>query len=271
MRDSWLTRALLHVALVTAAAVVLYPLLWVVKIALTGDPGFDLFGPAPVSFAAFSALGAKGFVRALGMSTLVSLLATVLGLGLATTAAFVLSRLDVRGRALGIRALLVTQMFPSLLMSVPLYLLLDKLGLLGSLAGLVLVYATVSVPFSAWMLKGFFDALPVSLDEAAILDGASEWQLFWHIGLPLVRPGIAVTGLYSFMGAWNEYILAATFLNDDSRYTAPVLLKNMVGAYGAEWGPFAAGSLIVSLPVVIIFFVLQRHLVRGLMQGGVKE
>ncbi len=259
-----------YVVLSLAAAVVLYPLLWVVKIALTGDPGFDL-DLDRASLDAFSALLSGRFSRALGVSAAVSLLATAIGLLLALSAAFVLSRLDVRGRAQGLRALLVTQMFPALLMSVPLYLLLDLLGLLGSLGGLVLVYATVSVPFSAWMLKGFFDALPRTLDEAARLDGANDAQLFWHVALPLVRPGIAVTGLYAFMGAWNEYILAATFLNQDDRYTAPVVLKNMVGAYGAEWGPFAAGSLLVSIPVIVVFFALQRHLVRGLVQGGVKE
>jgi arabinogalactan oligomer/maltooligosaccharide transport system permease protein len=162
-------------------------------------------------------------------------------------------------------------MFPGILMSVPLYFLLSRLHLLGTVSGLVLVYSTISVPFSIWMLKGYFDALPKSLEDAALLDGAGDWTIFWRILLPLVRPGLAVTALYSFMGAWNEYILAATFLSSDERYTAPVVLKNMVGEYSTDWGPFAAGSLIVSVPVMAAFFFLQRHLVAGLLSGAVKE
>jgi arabinogalactan oligomer / maltooligosaccharide transport system permease protein len=267
--SAWLTAAL-HAALAFTTAVVLYPVLWIVKIALTNDPGANLVSGDP-SLAPTAALFAGPFSRALAVSATVSLASTLLGLVFATTGAFVLSRLDFKGRDASLSALLLTQMFPSLLMSVPLYLILKWLGLLGSLAGLVLVYSTVSVPFCVWMLKGFFDALPKALDEAARLDGATEAQIFRRVALPLVRPGIAVTGLYAFMGAWNEYILAATFLTRDESYTAPVVLKSLVGDFGAAWGQFAAGSLIVSIPVMVVFFVLERHLVSGLVQGGVKE
>lgn len=260
---------LLHCALVLATAIVLYPVLWIVKIALTNDPGPSVAIIHP-TLAPTSALLSGPFGKALAISAVVALVATALGLVFATAGAFVLSRLRFAGREASLQALLMTQMFPSLLMSVPLYLILKWLGLLGSLSGLVLVYSTVSVPFSVWMLKGFFDALPRALDEAAQLDGASDRQIFLLL-LPLVRPGIAVTGLYAFMGAWNEYILAATFLTRDETYTAPVVLKSLVGDFGAAWGQFAAGSLIVSVPVMAVFFVLERHLVSGLVQGGVKE
>ncbi len=261
---------LLHVVLVLATAVVLYPVLWIVKIALTGDPGANLVSGAP-SLSPLADLLAGRFTKSLALSAVVSLISTALGLVFATAGAFALSRLRFRGRELSLQSLLLTQMFPSLLMSVPLYLLLQWLGLLGTLSGLVLVYSTVSVPFCVWMLKGFFDALPPALDEAARLDGATDLQIFWRVTLPLVRPGIAVTGLYAFMGAWNEYILAATFLSKEELYTAPIILKSFVGDFGAAWGPFAAGSLIVSLPVMAVFFALERHLVSGLVQGGVKE
>ncbi len=264
-----LLTAALHAVLALATAVVLYPVLWIGKIALTNDPGPSL-ALTGASLAPTSALFAGPFGKALWISAGVALVATALGLVFATTAAFVLSRLRFTGRETSLGLLLLTQMFPSLLMSVPLYLILKWLSLLGSLAGLVLVYATVSVPFCAWMLKGYFDALPKALDEAARLDGATDYQIF-RLLLPLVRPGIAVTGLYAFMGAWNEYILAATFLTRDETYTAPVVLKSLVGDFGAAWGQFAAGSLVVSVPVMIVFFVLQRHLVSGLVQGGVKE
>lgn len=262
--------ASVHAALALALVVVLYPVLWIVKIALTGDPGFALLG-APLSFVALERLADAGFGRSLLLSGGLALSATVIGLGFATTTAYAMSRFDFMGRAQGTRLLLLTQMFPALLMSVPLFLGLKATGLLGSLGGLVIVYATTSVPFCAWMLKGHFDALPRSLDEAALLDGASAWQRFYYIALPLSRPGLAVTGLYAFMGAWNEYILAATFLNDATRYPAPVVLKSLVGAFSADWGAFAAGSLLVSLPVMVVFFLMQRNLVAGLVQGAVKE
>jgi arabinogalactan oligomer / maltooligosaccharide transport system permease protein len=168
------------------------------------------------------------------------------------------------------QALLVTQMFPATLMMVPLFSLLKSLGLLDSLTGLVLVYATASLPFCVWMLKGYFDTIPRELEEAAIMDGASHAQVFVRVVLPLARPAVAVTALFSFMTAWNEFILAATLLNDASRFTLPVALQRFVGEYKVEWGKFAAGALIVSAPVMALFFALQRHLVGGLTAGGVK-
>ena len=127
-----------------------------------------------------------------------------------------------------------------------------------------------TVPFCVWMLKGYFDTIPRDLEEAALLDGATPGQIFRKIVLPLARPAIAVTALFSFMTAWNEFILAATFLDDAARFTLPVALQRFVGEYKTEWGHFAAGALIVSAPVMAVFFALQRHLVSGLTAGGVK-
>lgn len=261
---------LTYIVLTLACAVVLYPLAWIVKIALTGDVGASFFA-APVSAAPLHELFAGGFPRALANSLVLALASTVVGLVFATTGAFAFSRMRFAGRRASLQALLFTQMFPGILLSVPLYLLLNAVHLLGSLFGLVLVYATVSVPFSIWMLKGYFDNVPIELEESARLDGATDWQLFRYIMLPLIRPGLAVTALYAFMGAWNEYILAATFLTREDRYPAPVVLKNLVGSFSTAWGPFALGSIVVSLPVMAVFFALQRHLVSGLMAGAVKE
>ena len=168
------------------------------------------------------------------------------------------------------RFLLVTQMFPAVVMSIPLYILLDKLGLLDSLTGLTLVYATNSLPFSIWMLKGYFDTLPRDLEEAAAIDGASRFTFFFRILLPLSRPALVVTALFSFMSAWNEFILATTFLGREESFTLPVLLHGYITAQHADWPHFAAGAILVSLPVVALFFALQRYLVGGLTAGGVK-
>ncbi len=269
-----------HAVLVAAAVVVLYPVLWVVKMALSPSQGFAggaLPVPTSVTFANFTAVattttsdGSLLFVRQLLNSLVVASATAGVGVAIAATAAWSLSRWRFAGRDALISGFLLTQMFPSVLMAIPLYLLLDALHLLDSLGGLVLVYATTSVPFSIWNLKGYFDTIPVELEEAATLDGASRWTTFTTIILPLARPALAVTGLFSFMTAWNEFILAATLIGDERAYTLPVVLNGYVGEFGAEWGKFAAGAMIVSVPVIALFFFLQKQLVEGLTSGGVK-
>jgi arabinogalactan oligomer/maltooligosaccharide transport system permease protein len=165
---------------------------------------------------------------------------------------------------------MATQMFPGVASSVPLYLLLDRLGLLDSHGGLVLVYATTAVPFAIFQLRGAFEAIPRELEEAAMVDGATRWQAFVKVVLPAARPALAITCLFAFMSAWNEYILAATFLSREETFTLPVALQRYVGEYDAAWGSFAAGAVVVSLPVMAVFYAVQRHLVGGLTAGGVK-
>ena len=271
---------LLHVGLTVLCIVTLYPVLWVVKMALSPTQALSLtVSPIPEAVTldhfrevlyASDAQGRWLFGRQLFSSLAVSTATTLVGLVLSVSAAYALSRFRFPGKQLGMQALLVTQMFPATLMLVPLYSLLQKLHLLDSLTGLVLVYATSSLPFCVWMLKGYFDTLPKELEEAAIMDGASAFQVFWKVVLPLARPALAVTALFSFMTAWNEFILAATLLNDASLFTLPVALQRYVGEYKVEWGHFAAGALIVSAPVMVLFFALQKHLVGGLTAGGVK-
>jgi arabinogalactan oligomer/maltooligosaccharide transport system permease protein len=161
-------------------------------------------------------------------------------------------------------------MFPGVVTSIPLYVLLDRIGLLNRASGLILVYATTAIPFCVFMLKGYFDTLPRDLEEAVLLDGGTRFDAFWRVALPLARPALAVTALFCFLTAWNEFILAATFMNDPRSFTLPVAMRRYVGDYATEWGHFAAGAILVSLPVMALFFALERHLVGGLTQGGVK-
>ena len=166
---------------------------------------------------------------------------------------------------------LVSQMFPGTLMLIPLYIILVKwLGLGSTRISLILVYATTSIPFCVWMLKGYFDTIPKELEEAALMDGASPSTIFFRIILPLAKPAVAVTALFSFMTGWNEFILAATFMDKEVMYTAPVGLRFFVGGFSQQWGYFAAGSIIVSIPVVALFMFLQKYLVSGLTAGAVK-
>lgn len=251
-----------------------YPVLWVFKMAFSPTQGFDLsLNPIPSdpgleNFRAV--LFDRPFFTWLMNSAIVSVATTLLGVFLACTCAYALSRFRFPGRATAMMGFLATQMFPAVLMMVPLYEIMNRLKLLDMLLGLVLVYSTTAIPFCVWMLKGYFDTIPKELEESAVMDGASPSLVFWKIILPLSLPAIAVTALFSFMTAWNEFILAATFMNRESGYTLPVGLKMMVGDFASDWGHFAAGAILVSLPVVILFFALQKQLVGGLTAGGVK-
>jgi len=279
-RPSLFKMALVHLGLIVTTVAVLYPVLWVIGMALRPGQAFSMDLnpiPAQITFEHFEAvIGTTTaddgwlFGRQLFNSLLVAAITSVIGMILATTAGYAMSRWAFPGRDAGLRLFLITQMFPGVVMAIPLYILLDEMGLLDSLLGLSLVYATTAIPFCTWNMKGFFDTIPVELEEAAQMDGANRWTTFTTIVLPLARPALVVTGLFSFMTAWNEFILAATFMNKETSFTLPVVLQSYVGDYGTEWGHFAAGAVLVSVPVMILFFALQKHLVAGLTAGSVK-
>ncbi len=263
-----------NLLLVFACLLTVYPILWVFKMALTPIQGFDTsINPIPQhpSLENFrSILFDMPFFYWLRNSVIVSATTTVFGVFLACTSAYALSRFKFPGRSTAMLSFLVTQMFPGVLMIIPQYLIMDALGLLDSLLGLSLLYTATAIPFCVWMLKGYFDTIPQELEEAAIMEGASAAHIFWYIVMPLSLPAVAVTALFSFMTAWNEFIIAAVFLNKESHYTLPVGLRMMVGQYSSDWGHFAAGAILVSIPIVALFFALQRHLVGGLTAGSVK-
>ena len=271
---------LTHALLLMTSVVVLYPVLWVLKMALTPSQAFSLDPwpfPSEISMVNFidvvSTKDANGgwlFGRQLMNSLVISLATAAAGMVLSCTAGYAMSRFVFPGRDTGMGLFLVTQMFPGVVMAIPLYILMDELSLLNSMTGLVLVYSSTAIPFCTWNLKGYFDTIPRELEEAALMDGASQWIIFSQIVLPLARPALVVTALFSFMTAWNEFILAATFMSDERSYTLPVVLQSYVGDFGTEWGRFAAGAILVSVPVMLLFFALQRYLVEGLTAGSVK-
>lgn len=281
MRAPSLLRSVLaHLLLVLVSVAAIYPVLWVVKMALTPGDAFSMDPnplPTELSLENFVAVlsthdsaGGWLFGRQLMNSVVVATVTSALGIGLAATAGYAMSRWSFPGRDEGMALFLLTQMFPGVVMSIPLYILIDALGLLNSLVGLSLVYATTAIPFSTWNLKGYFDTLPRELEEAAIMDGASRWTTFTRIALPLARPALAVTALFSFMTAWNEFVLAFTLMEEPTSFTLPVTIYAYVGEQSVEWGKFAAASILVSVPVVLLFFALQKNLVGGLTAGGVK-
>ena len=289
MADKKSNHLLLHIGLISFTLLAIYPVLWVLALAFSGqqsvgmidlpkDPSFfeRLRGVLPIP----EQLSVKNFVEVwtdqsfglwLWNSVLVSVMTTVLGVFLACTAAYAFSRFRFPGRNAGMLMFLVSQMFPGTLMLIPLFIIIVKwLGLGNTYAGLVIVYATTSIPFCVWMLKGYFDTIPVDIEESARIDGASPQLIFFRIILPLATPAIAITALFSFMTAWNEFILASIFMESEANYTAPVGLRFFVGGFSSQWGYFAAGSVIVSLPVVSLFLFLQKYLVSGLTAGSVK-
>ena len=279
----------LHLALITFTLLAVYPILWVITLAFSGgqslvvvdlpaEPGFldrlrsVLPWPKAVSLKNFAdVLIDEPFGRWLLNSAIVAAATTVLGVFLACTAAYAFSRFRFPGRRNGMMMFLVSQMFPGTLMMVPLFIIIVKwLHLGNTYTGLVLVYSVTSIPFCVWMLKGYFDTIPMEIEESAIMDGATPAMIFFRIILPLAKPAVAVTALFSFMTGWNEFILASIFMEEEVAYTAPVGLRFFVGGFTAQWGYFAAGSIIISLPVVALFYYLQKYLIAGLTAGGVK-
>lgn len=273
-RDGLWARIWPHFVLVVASVVALYPVLWVLKTALSPGQGLSADPnpfPTEVTFAHFEAiLGPGNFMLHAGNSFIVATATAIVGLVFSCTAAYAFSRFRFPGRTSALGAFMLTQIFPGVVMMIPLYAILNALGLLDSLMGLVLVYSTTAVPFCTFMLKGYFDTIPKEIEEAALIDGASQWTIFWRVVLPLSRPALAITALFSFMAAWNEFILAATFINDPGTKTLPVVLWQLVGEHGTAWGEFAAGAILTSLPVMLLFYALQKQLVGGLTSGGVK-
>jgi arabinogalactan oligomer/maltooligosaccharide transport system permease protein len=288
-RTGELPHLALHAILLVVTLVSVYPILWVFTVAFSGRQSLAIVDlppdptlldrvrsvipwPATFSLSNFTAVWTEQpFGRWMLNSAAVAAATTLLGVFLACTAGYAFSRFRFPGRRAGLMSFLVSQMFPGTLTLVPLYIILVKwLGLGSNYLGLILVYATTAIPFCVWMLKGYFDTIPRELEESALIDGASPATIFLRIILPLAKPAVAVTALFSFMTAWNEFILALTFMDKETMYTAPVGLRFFVGGFSQQWGYFAAGSIIVSIPVVALFMYLQKYLVAGLTAGAVK-
>lgn len=282
-RTGWLESVGAHLLVLAAVCFALYPVLWVIALAFSGEqtpePRVMPLPEQPTLEHLKSVVGSSRetadgtiwlFGRQLANSLIVSLGTAVTGVLIAIPTAYALARFDFIGRDAGMRALLATQMFPAVASAVPLYILLDTLGLLNSRTGLVLCYASTSVPFAIFQLRAAFESIPVDLEEAAMVDGATRLQAFVRIVLPAARPAIAVTALFAFMSAYNEFILAATLLGREEMFTLPVVLQRYIGEHDANWPAFAAGALVVSTPVMALFYLAQRHLVAGLTAGAVK-
>jgi len=204
-------------------------------------------------------------------SIIISFVVTLTGVIFASTGGYALSRFKFKGREFGMVALMTTQMFPATMLLLPFFILLSYLELINSYIGLIIIYSSTALPFCIWQMKGYYDTIPPSLEESARLDGCTRYQAFYKIILPLSSPALVITALFSFMASWSEYVVAAIILQDPKLYTLPLGLKSFQASLSTQWGLYAAGAVVVSIPVCILFISLSRFLVSGLTMGSVKE
>ena len=260
-----------HTTLLHFVVLTLIPIIWIFDIALS--PGNALGGEIGDSFTDehfTKILEGESFWIWFRNSLIVSIGTSLLGLVIAIPAGYAFSRYKFTGRDVSMFAFLLVQMFPGIIIIVPYFLVMKTLGLLNSHLGLILAYCVTALPLCVWMLKGFFDTVPRELEEAATLDGCNQFQVFTKVVLPLSLPAVAVTALFSFLAAWNEFLLALTFNTSNDMYTLPVGLASLISSTGQAWGDFAAASILVSLPVALLFLFFQKFLIEGLSAGGVK-
>lgn len=260
-----------HTFLIHAITLVIIPMLWILDVSIS--PGNVLGGKIGDAFSLEhfeKVLTSAEFWLWTKNSIIVSLGTTVTALLLAIPAGYAFSRYSFTGKKASMFAFMLIQMFPGIIILVPYFMVMKTLGLLNTAAGLMLAYSVTALPLGVWMLKGFFDTVPRELEEAALLDGCNQLQIFWKIVLPLSIPAIAITALFAFLAAWNEFLLALVFNTSNDQFTLPVGLASMIPSTGQRWGDFAAASILVSAPVVVLFMLFQKSLVQGLSAGAVK-
>jgi len=263
-----------YVAAIAVVLVWLFPLVWILLTSLKNRP--DIFSRTPLLFFSptlnnyFEVASRREFVEGLVNSLKTASLTTILAVTIGVFAAYPLSRLQFRSRDQILLWVLSLRMMPTVAIVIPFYLILYRLGLLDTLAGLVCVYLSFSLPFAIWMLVGFFRDLPRELDDAALIDGCTHFQLLWQVHLPILRPALAVVAIFTFVFAWNELILALMLTEVDAK-TVPVAIVGMVQPDDIPWGQIAAGSIIMLLPMMIVVFALQGQIVRGLTLGALRD
>jgi multiple sugar transport system permease protein len=204
-------------------------------------------------------------------SVVMATYSTMVTLVISSMAAYAFSRFRFKEKSLILQLILFTQMFPAVLLIIPLFIYLKNLGLLGSYSGLMITYLTFLVPFSTWALTNFFDGIPADLDEAALIDGCSRVNIIYRLILPISLPGLVSVGTYCFLTAWNEFIFSMIFMMDQEGWTLPVGLNALTGQFALDWGLLTAGGIICLVPAIIVVLFLQRYLIAGLMAGSVKE
>ncbi|MFF7964145.1 sugar ABC transporter permease [Streptomyces sp. NPDC007903] len=265
---------LLHGGLVLASLIALLPVAWLFFLSLGPDkddylhPG-RIFGRAGFANYAF-VLQHTGFFDWFKSTMIVALGTTFIGVFVAATTGYAVSRMRFPGYKPLMWVLLLTQAFPIAILIVPMYEIFGELGLIDTYWALILINCSTAVPYSAWLLKGYFDTIPFEIDEAGRVDGLTPFGTFFRLILPLARPGLAVAAFYNFITAVGEVAFATTFMLDDSKYTFAVGLQTFVSEHDAQWNYMAATAVLIAIPVSVFFYLVQKNLVTGLTAGGTK-
>ncbi|MDN3017526.1 carbohydrate ABC transporter permease [Paenibacillus sp. BSR1-1] len=266
-----------YVFLVVFVFVVMFPFLWMlicsVKPAaeLFGDKAFTPYTSHPTLENYVSVFVDHPFLRYLWNSTVVATVTTVYTVCVASFAAYAIARLDFKGKTFILGIVLSVSMFPQIATITPIFIFLKNLGLTNSYLGLIIPYTTFTLPLSIWILVTFFRKIPLDLEEAAKIDGASLMQTYWKVIMPLAVPGIFTTAILVFIAAWNEFFFALTINTDEKYKTVPIGIAMFQGQFTIPWGEIAAATVVVSVPLVIMVLIFQRRIVSGLTSGSVKE
>jgi arabinogalactan oligomer/maltooligosaccharide transport system permease protein len=280
--DSPFKRLVIHLILILACIVAVYPISRIISISLR--PGDRLLStdlriiPQDATLQSYRLIlfgdpvtqRASNFLLWLWNSLVITVLTAIIGVILSASAAYAFSRFKFPGRGPGLIFLLATQMIPAGMLLLPLYLMLVRLQLVNTYLGLIVAYSVSAVPFSIWILKGYFDTIPVDLEEAARIDGTSHLGAFYRIILPLSTPSLAIVFLFNFMSGWSEYLVARVVLQKETMYTWPLGLWTFAGQYTVAAGRFAAASILIAVPAMALFLYSSKWLVSGLTLGGVK-
>lgn len=265
----------IFLALCVGALIAVAPLLYMVATAFKGASYVQEYPPRfiPETFTLENfdqAFNSRNFARALVNSGYVAVSTAMLVTALSATMAYSFARFDFAGKRVIFAVLLLMLMIPGTVLLIPQFILATNLGLRNSLPGLILVYSAGPLAFNTFLLRGFFESLPRELEESAIIDGANAFTVFWRIMLPLAAPAIGTVAVFSFLGAWDEYILALNFLSDESLRTLPIAIANFRGQHSTNWGLVFAGSLTAVVPTVLLFVFFQRYFIQGITSGAVR-
>jgi arabinogalactan oligomer/maltooligosaccharide transport system permease protein len=274
--DSPAKRLVIHIVLIFACIISIYPALRVFSVSIR--PGnrvlsTDLsFVPQGANFQSYiTVVRDKDFLLWIWNSFFITITTSAIGVIVASTSAYGFSRWNFPGRNMGLLALLATQMIPAPMLMIPLYILAARFGLINTWRGLVIAYSVSSIPFSIWILKGYYDTIPIELEQSAMIDGASRMGSFYRIILPLSAPSLAIAFLFNFTSAWNEFLLARIMLQKKEMLTWTLGLRQMQGQFQTQWAEFSAAAIMISIPVMALFFYSSKWLISGLTLGSVKE
>ncbi len=266
---------LCHIYLIILSIFAVFPLFWILlcsvktNVELTSYP--TNFFPKNFTFDNFvHIIRDLDFLRNIGNSVIIALFTTIIAIIISSMAAYGIVRFFPKLGRIMSKVLIATYLFPPILLAIPYSLVMAKLGLVNTRIGLIIVYLSFSVPYAVWMLVGFFQTVPIGIEEAARVDGANKFQIFIRIVLPLVAPGIVATAIYTFINAWNEFLYALILINSAEMMTVSVKFRSLQGAEILNWGDMMAASTLVVIPSVIFFILIQKRIAKGMTEGSVK-